>query len=90
MRLIDYYLLLGLLVHVAFLVLVDWLGYNHLVRHGYHHSLLFLALLNVGIFFGLYYLVIRPLHQRMVRRRMACEVVRQGVPHLYPSVKRKT
>ena len=77
MSLMDYYLLLGLLVHVAFLGLVDWLGYNHLVKHGYHPTVLVLALLNVAIFFGLYYLVIRPLHQRVVRRRMARDVVRQ-------------
>lgn len=77
MRLIDYYLLMGLLVHVAFLGLADWLGYNHLVQHGYHHTVLLLALLNMAIFFGLYYLVIRPLHQRIVRRRMAREVARQ-------------
>jgi hypothetical protein len=77
MRLIDYYLLLGLLVHVAFLGLVDWLGYNHLVKHGYHPTVLLLALLNVAIFCGLYYLVIRPLRQRVVRRRMARDLARQ-------------
>ncbi len=81
MLLIDYYLLMGLLVHVAFLGLVDWLGYHHLVRHGYHPSLVFLALLNIGIFFGLYYVVLRPLYQRIVRRRMAREVVRQRALH---------
>lgn len=77
MLLMDCYLLLGLLVHVAFLGLVDWLGYNHLVRHGYHPSILALALLNVAICFGLYYLVMRPLYQRLVRRRAAQEVMRQ-------------
>ena len=80
MRLIDYYLLMGLLVHVAFLVLVDWLGYNHLVRHGYHPSLLFLAGLNIAVGFGLYYLVICPLHQRIVRRRLARDLARQCGP----------
>ena len=69
MRLLDYYLLMGLLVHVAFLGLVDWLGYRHLVQHGYDHTVLLLALLNVGIFFGLYYLVFRPLHRRALLRR---------------------
>jgi hypothetical protein len=81
MRLIDYYLLAGLLVHVAFLGLVDWLGYKHLVRHGYHPTLLLLALLNVAILFGLYYLVIRPLYQRTVRRRMAQAALRQRGQH---------
>lgn len=71
MRLIDYYLLLGLLIHVAFLILVDWLGYHHLVTHGYDPTLLLLALLNIGIFCGLYYLVFRPLRQRTLRRRLA-------------------
>lgn len=77
MTVMDYYLLLGLLVHVAFLGLVDWLGYNHLIKHGYHPSVLLLAILNVAIFIGLYYLVIRPLHQRIIRRRMARHRVRQ-------------
>jgi hypothetical protein len=77
MSLMDYYLLLGLLMHVAFLGLVDWLGYTHFVHHGYHHSLLLLALLNVAIGIGLYYLVIRPLYQRMVRRRTAQALMRQ-------------
>ena len=76
MRLIDYYLLTGLLVHVALLGLVDWLGYNHLVHHGYHPTLLLLALLNVAILLGLYYLVARPLQQRIARRRMAQDIVR--------------
>ncbi len=69
MRLIDYYLLMGLLVHVAFLGLVDWLGYRHLVQHGYDHTVFLLALLNVGIFFGIFYLVFRPLHRRALLRR---------------------
>jgi hypothetical protein len=68
--------LFGLLVHVALLGLVDWLGYRHLVTHGYDHTLLVLALLNVGIFIGIYYLVLRPLRQRIQLRRMA-RIVRQ-------------
>ena len=78
MRLIDYYLLMGLLVHVAFLGLVDWLGYNHLMKHGYHHTLLLLAVLNVAIFIGIYSLIIRPLHQRIVRHRTARGERRMG------------
>jgi hypothetical protein len=77
MHLIDYYLLTGLFVHVAFLGLVDWLGYNHLVQHGYHPTLLALAALNVAILTGLYYLVLHPLRQRMARRRMARAIARQ-------------
>ena len=67
----DFYLLFGLLVHVALLGLVDWLGYHHLVTQGYHVSLLLLALLNMGVFFGIYYLVLRPLHRRIQLRRTA-------------------
>ena len=81
MRLIDYYLLTGLLVHVALLGLVDWLGYHHLVQHGYHPTLLLLALLNVAILCGLYYLVLRPLQQRIMRRRLAQEAIRQRTQH---------
>ena len=66
----DFYLLFGLLVHVALLGLVDWLGYHHLVTQGYHVSLLLLALLNIGVFFGIYYLVLRPLQRRIQLRRM--------------------
>ena len=69
MSVMDYYLLMGLAVHVAFLMLVNWLGYRHLVTHGYDHTVLLLALLNVGIFFGMYYLVYRPLRRRVLRRR---------------------
>jgi hypothetical protein len=76
MRLIDYYLLFGLLIHIAFLGLVDWLGYQHFVRHGYHYSLLLLALLNVAIGIGLYYLVLCPLQQRVSRRRNARNLLR--------------
>ena len=65
------YLLFGLLIHVALLGLVDWLGYHHLVTYGYDHTLLALAVLNVGIFFGIYYLVLCPLHRRIQRRRTA-------------------
>ena len=71
MRIMDYYLLLGLVVHLGFLGLTDWLGYRHLVRHGYDHTVLVLALLNVGIGFGLYYLVLRPLRQRVRLRKRA-------------------
>ena len=71
MRLIDYYLLMGLAVHIGFLGLTDWLGYQHVVKHGYDHTVLLLALLNVGIGFGLYYLVLRPLRQRVLVRRQA-------------------
>ena len=67
----DFYLLFGLLVHVALLGLVDWLGYHHLSTHGYDHTLLALALLNVGVFFGIYYLVLRPLYRRIQLRRLA-------------------
>ena len=67
----DFYLLFGLFVHVALLGLVDWLGYHHLVTQGYHVSLLLLALLNVGVCFGIYYLVLRPLYRRIQLRRTA-------------------
>ena len=56
---------------MALLGLVDWLGYHHLVTYGYDHTLLALAVLNVGIFFGIYYLVLRPLHRRIQLRRTA-------------------
>jgi len=39
--------------------------------HGYDHTLLALALLNVGYFSVFYYLVLRPLHRRIQLRRMA-------------------
>jgi len=67
----DFYLLFGLLVHVALLGLVDWLGYHHFVTQGYHVSLLLLVLLNIGVFFGIYYLVLRPLYRRIQLRRLA-------------------
>ncbi len=60
-----------MLIHVAFLLLVDWLGYRHWVTHGYDHTLLALAGLNVAIFFGMYYLVLRPLSRRIQLRRAA-------------------
>jgi hypothetical protein len=69
MSVMDYYLLMGLAVHVGFLILVDWLGYRHLVTHGYDHTVLLLALLNIGIFAGMYYLIFRPLRRRVLRRR---------------------
>ena len=67
----DFYLLFGLFIHVALLGLVDWLGYHHLVTHGYDHTLLALALLNIGVFFGIYYLVLCPLRRRIQLRRTA-------------------
>ncbi|MBM3222724.1 MAG: hypothetical protein FJZ47_02820 [Candidatus Tectomicrobia bacterium] len=76
----DLYLLFGLLVHVVLLGLVDWLGYRHLVTHGYDHTVLALAVLNIAIFVGIYYLVLRPLRQRMQRRRMARAVRQQRLP----------
>jgi hypothetical protein len=66
----DFYLLFGLLIHVALLGLVDWLGYRHFMTHGYDHTLLALALLNIGVFFGIYYLVLCPLRRRIQLRRM--------------------
>lgn len=74
MKLFDVYLLFGLLVHIALLGLVDWLGYNHLVQHGYDHTVLFLILLNVAIGFGLYYLVWQPLRRSLRLRR----IIREG------------
>ena len=73
----DIYLLLGLLANVAFVGLADWLGYHHLMNHGYHPSLVVLALLNIAIAIGIYYLVIRTLQQRLARRRVAREMARQ-------------
>ena len=67
----DFYLLFGLLIHVALLGLVDWLGYHHLVTYGYDPTLLALAMLNIGVLFGIYYLVLRPLYRRIQLRRMA-------------------
>jgi hypothetical protein len=79
MKLFDVYLLFGLLVHIALLGLVDWLGYNHLVQHGYDHTVLFLILLNVAIGFGLYYLVWQPLRRSLRLRRIIREGRRQRV-----------
>ena len=70
----NIYLLVGLFVHVAFLGLADWLAYRHLVKHGYDHTVLILAVLNVVIVFGIYYLVYLPM-RRHVRLRRA---VREG------------
>jgi hypothetical protein len=70
-----------LLIHVALLGLVDWLGYRHLMTHGYDHTLLALAVLNVGIFFGIYYIVLRPLHRRIQLRRMARAARRARTVH---------
>lgn len=77
MTVVDYYLLLGLLVHFGFLGLVDWLGYHHLVTHGYHPSLLFLLCLNIAIFIAVYYLIVRTLYQRIMRRKTARQRIRQ-------------
>ena len=71
MRIMDAYLMLGLLVHIGFLGLTDWLGYRHLIKHGYDPTILILAVLNVAIGFGIYYLVFRPLRQRALRRKAA-------------------
>lgn len=71
MSLMDYYLLMGLTVHIAFLALVDWLAYRHLVTHGYDHTILLLAFLNIGIFYGLYYLIFQPLRRQVLRRKQA-------------------
>ena len=62
---------------MALLGLVDWLGYRHLVTYGYDHTLLALALLNVGVFVGIYYLVLRPLRRRLQLRREARTVRQQ-------------
>jgi len=64
---------------VALLVLVDWLGYRHLVTHGYDHTLLALAVLNIGIVFGIYYIVLRPLQRRIQLRRTARAARRQQI-----------
>ena len=67
-------------MHVALLGLVDWLGYRHLVTYGYDPTLLALALLNIGIFFGIYYLVLRPLYRRIQLRRKAREARQSRIP----------
>ena len=64
---------------MALLVLVDWLGYRHLVTHGYDHTLLALAVLNIGIVFGIYYIVLRPLQRRIQLRRTARAARRQQI-----------
>jgi len=64
---------------VALLVLVDWLGYRHLVTHGYDHTLLALAVLNIGIVIGIYYIVLRPLQRRIQLRRTARAARRQQI-----------
>jgi uncharacterized BrkB/YihY/UPF0761 family membrane protein len=71
MGIMDVYLLLGLLANVGFVILADWLGYHHFVKHGYDHTLLILFILNIAIGFGLYYLVFRTLQKRVRRRRQA-------------------
>lgn len=69
MRVMDAYLMLGLLVHIGFLGLTDWLGYRHVIKHGYDHTVLILATLNIAIFAGIYFLIYRPLRQRAIRRK---------------------
>jgi len=71
MGIMDVYLLLGLLSNVGFVILADWLGYHHFVKHGYHHTLLILFVLNIAIGFGLYHLVFRTLQKRVRLRRQA-------------------
>lgn len=60
-----------MLIHVALLGLVDWFAYRHWMTYGYDHTIFALALLNVAIFFGIYYLVWRPLSRRIQLRRAA-------------------
>ncbi len=71
MGIMDVYLLLGLLANVGFVILADWLAYNHFMKHGYDHTLLILLILNIAIAFGLYFLVFRTLQKRVRRRRQA-------------------
>jgi hypothetical protein len=71
MRIMDAYLMLGLLVHIGFLGLTDWLGYRHIIKHGYNHTGIIMAVLNVAIGFGIYYLVFRPLRRRALLRKAA-------------------
>ena len=71
MRIMDAYLLLGLLANVAFLGLADWVTYRRLVTKGYDSSMLIMALLNVAIAIGIYYLIYRPLRQRYLVRKIA-------------------
>lgn len=78
---VDYYLLFGLLIHVALLGLVDWIGYRHLVTNGLDRSIVALLALNIAIACGLYYLVFLPLQQRFRTRR----VVRTVPPPRGPS-----
>jgi hypothetical protein len=69
MGLMDVYLLLGLLSNVGFVILADWLGYKHFMKHGYDHTLLILFLLNVAIGFGLYFVLDLTLQKRVRLRR---------------------
>ena len=80
LKLTDYYLLLGLCMHLAFLVLVDWLGYHHLMTHGYHISVLLLGVLNIAILCGVYYLVVLPLRRSIQVRRLMRTGHRQQFP----------
>ncbi len=71
MGVMDFYLLLGLAANVGFVVLADWMAYNHFMKHGYNHNLLILFILNIAIAFGLYFLVYRTLQKRVRLRRQA-------------------
>lgn len=71
MGVMNIYLLVGLLVHVAFLGLADWLAYRHVVTHGYDHTVLILGVLNVVIGCGIYYLIYLPMRRHVRLRRMA-------------------
>ena len=78
MSVMNIYLLVGLLVHIGFLGLADWLAYHHLVKHGYDHTVLILAVLNVAIVFGVYYLVYLPMRRHVRLRRAVREGSRNG------------
>ena len=78
MGVMNIYLLFGLIVHVAFLGLADWLAYHHLVKHGYDHTVLILGVLNVAIVFGIYYLVYLPMRRHVRLRRVVLEGSRNG------------
>ena len=78
MGVMNLYLLVGLLVHVAFLGLADWLAYHHLVKHGYDHTVLILGVLNVGIGCGIYFLIYLPMRRHVRLRRLVRDGSRNG------------
>lgn len=78
MGVMNIYLLVGLLVHVAFLGLADWLAYHHVMKHGYDHTVLILGVLNVGIACGIYYLIYLPMRRHVRLRRLARQGSRNG------------